>query len=749
MLELLLAAVVTCLGSLALGQGVLAICGARQWSWLAAPIGLAALILLAVPAIHVPGRAATVAAVTAVLIVAGLVLWIRSSAQRPPLADLLAGLPVALLVFVPFAASGRVGTLGMSFDNDMGEHLLLAEAYRSSAVAAVSPLLPSYPLGPHALAGALSEGLDIRIDLVFAGISAATPVLLAWTALTCTAGVRWLGRVLVSTLVGIPFLVAAYYGEGAFKEPMEALFVLATALMLAGRQPQQLRWRRWVPLAVVMAGAVSVYSVQGLAWPAVFVGVWLVARALGAAWRAGAGIAWRELGTEFVPGALALGVMVVLLVPQIPRIHKFVAQGASDAIATTNLGNLVGPLPVWEAFGVWNNPDFRLPASPAFTAGMWTAFVLALVIVGGLVLMRSGRWMLVMAAGASIAVWAYAAHTQSPYVAAKALVVLSPLLMLLAALGLVDRSLLRSSWWRLLAPVLALALVARVVDSSWEALRYSKVAPTQHLLELRSLRPLLGVEPTLYMGDDDFIPWELAGAKVTAAYYAGTPQVPLRPQKAFVYGEPLDFDSVTAATLNEFRWVITTRDAAGSQPPAQMRLVRSTPSYELWRRIAEIPEREILNEGPNPAAVLDCGGAEGRAILRRGGVAAVRSPLREIAVPLLPAGASAIVNLPLTPGTWDLETPYTSPLPIEVSAPGLHATLPGNLERPGPRWPIGQIAVSHSGSVAVRFQVVKYWLTPTSDVASLGSLIATQVGTERVVPIHAACGRLVDWYRSA
>src|SRR5580700_10732213 len=182
MLELLLAAAATCLGSLALGQGVLAICGARQWSWLAAPIGLAALILLAVPAIHVPGRAATMAVVAAVLTVAGLVLWIREPAQRPPVADLVTGLPVALLVLVPFAASGRTGTLGMSFDNDMAEHLLLAEAYRSSAVAMVSPLLPSYPLGPHALAAVLSEGLDVRIDLVFAGISAATPVLLAWTA---------------------------------------------------------------------------------------------------------------------------------------------------------------------------------------------------------------------------------------------------------------------------------------------------------------------------------------------------------------------------------------------------------------------------------------------------------------------------------------------------------------------------------------------------------------------------------------
>src|SRR5271169_6028088 len=106
---LLLSAAATCLGSLALGQGVLALCGAREWSWLAAPVGLSALMLLAVPAIHVPGRAATVAVVAAVAIVAGVILWIRRPRSRPPLSGLLAGLPVAVLVLVPFAASDRAG----------------------------------------------------------------------------------------------------------------------------------------------------------------------------------------------------------------------------------------------------------------------------------------------------------------------------------------------------------------------------------------------------------------------------------------------------------------------------------------------------------------------------------------------------------------------------------------------------------------------------------------------------------------
>ncbi len=748
MFALLISAAVTCLGSLALGQGVLASCGAREWSWVAGPVGFAAMILLAVPAIHVPGRSVTTAIVTLIAVLAGLGLWVRCPRQRPPLSGLLAALPVALLVLVPFAASGRVGTLGMSFDNDMAAHLLLAEAYRSAATAAVSPLLPSYPLGPHALAATVAEGLGVRVDLSFAGISAATPILLAWTALACVPRVRWLGRVVVATVVGIPFLIAAYYGEGSFKEPMEALFVFATAAILAGLQPE-LAWRRWIPLAFILAGAVSVYSLQGLAWPVAFIIVWLVGRALRTLWSRGARLAWREIRADVVPGAIAAGGLAVLLVPQIPRVVKFVATGTNNSIAKTNLGNLIGPLPGWEAFGTWNEPDLRLPASPAFTAGMWTALVLLLVIVGSLTMIRRDRWMLPLATGASLLIWAYSAHTQSPYVAAKALVVVSPLLLLLASVALVDGPLLRSSRWRLLAPILAFVLLARVVDSSWQALRYSKVAPTTHLQELRELRPLLGDKPTLYLGDDDFIEWELAGARVTPAYVAGVQKVPLRPEKAFIYGEPLDFDSVTAATLNEFSWVITTRDDAASEPPAQMHLERATRNYDLWRRTGTVQPRSILAEGPAPAATLNCSTPAGQAIVRAGGVAAVRAPEREVPVPPVPPGATVTVSLQLGPGTWELETPYLSPLPLTVTALNLRTTLPANLERPGPRWPIGQIVVHRSGPVRVSFYAVKYWLTPLADTATPTTLVATALGSEHTVPVRAACGRLVDWYRSA
>ncbi|MCU1489205.1 MAG: hypothetical protein JWM85_610, partial [Acidimicrobiaceae bacterium] len=565
-------------------------------------------------------------------------------------------------------------------------------------------------------------------------------------ALASVRRAGWFGRALVATVVGMPFLVAAYYGQGSFKEILEAGFTLATALILVGYQPE-LQRRRWIPLAFVAAGAVSVYSLQGLAWPGAFLAIWLIVRAAIGTWRGGVGEAWRELRAEIIPGAIGLAVLVVVLVPQIPRIEKFVSKGAGIGIAKNNLGNLVGPLPGWEAFGVWNNPDYLVPPLEPFSGGMWTAFVLALVVLGAVLAVRRGRWMLPLAAGASMLLWTYAADTQSPYVAAKALVIASPLLLLLAAVGLVEGRSRRTPWWQLVAPVLAVALVVRVVDSSWEALRFSRVGPTNHLIELRSLRPLLHKQPTLYLGNDDFIPWELAGARVTAAYYAGTPEVALRPEKGFAYGQPLDFDTVTSAALNSFTWVITTRDAAASEAPPGIQLVRLTPSYALWQRVGTVTPRKILNEGPNAAAILDCATPLGRAIVRAGGTAAIKPPASAVAVPPIAPGGSLTVNLPLGPGAWDLGTSYLSPLPLKVLAPGLRQTLPANLERPGPRWPIGRVRASRYGTIPVTFQVESHWLTPQSDVATPTVLLATRAGADQIVPVHAACGKPVDWYQ--
>jgi hypothetical protein len=216
------------------------------------------------------------------------------------------------------------------------------------------------------------------------------------------------------------------------------------------------------------------------------------------------------------------------------------------------------------------------------------------------------------------------------------------------------------------------------------------------------------------------------------------------------YGQALDFDSLPASTLNDFEWIIVPRDAASSAPPSQLRLVRSTEDFQLWKRTGPIRERSILVEGEWPGAVLECDTKEGRAILAAGGVAAVR-PLPIVApVPPATAGDTVSIRLSLPPGVWELETPYTSPLPVEVTAPGLRATLPANLDRGGPRLPIGRITVRCRRPLAVSFHVEDTLLALSTAVATFNHVVATPAGSVvHIVPIGRACGRYVDWYRAA
>ncbi len=704
-------------------------------------MGVSVLMLLAMPARYLPGRTITTIVIITVLTVASLVWCARAREHRPPLFGLLMAAPVALLALVPFISSGRAGTLGVGYNNDMSSHLLWAEAYMSEAVAKITPLPGSYPLGPHAVVAALATGLGIRIDLVFAGFTLALPVLTAWTALHVLRRPAWWGQLLVATVVGMPYLVAGFYGEGAFKEVLQAQLVLAIALWLEHPVPAAGRWR-WAPLALLVAGTAAVYSAAGLLWPAAFIGLWLVTRAVIQIYRDGIRTVAAEFRRQLLGVAAGVAVLLLILVPEIPRIRDFFH---AYRIPKSNLGNLLGPLSRAEAFGVWNNADFSTPVTRPFAAGIWTSFVVMLVLLGVVWTLRRGRWMLPAAAAISYLIWDYSARTQSPYVAAKALVILSPLLLVLAALPLAERSRRMPVEWRVIAPILALVLLVRVSDSSSQTLRLGDLGSTSHIVQLRELRAELHGEPTLFLGNDDYIRSELAGVPVTAPVIA-IQILPIQPQKGWVYGMPFDIDAMSADTINSFNWVITTRDAAQSQLPPQLHLVRTTADYELWRRTGTVAPRQILNEGKFPGATLDCRTPTGRALSRSGGKAAVRKPPVSYPGANLPPGGTTTVRLSLSPGAWDLGATYYSFRPITVTGPGgVLRRLPANLDRLGSRWPIGRIVVPPSGSVTLGIEVIGGWPKPLSG-GNIASIVATPVGVERVVPLRKACGRYVDWY---
>jgi hypothetical protein len=88
-------------------------------------------------------------------------------------------------------------------------------------------------------------------------------------------------------------------------------------------------------------------------------------------------------------------------------------------------------------------------------------------------------------------------------------------------------------------------------------------------------------------------------------------------------------------------------------------------------------------------------------------------------------------------------------MPVTVTGPGLERNLPGNLDRPGPRLPIGQVTVPQRQKVTLTFEVDDNWFVPQSAIALFRYVVATPAGErDRIVPVAQACGEYVDWYRS-
>ena len=175
-------------GSLIVGQAVLALCGRREWTPLAGPLGLA-VALVVCGAIGGWGGRGTAIAIALLVLVLAAVAVLAATMPRPPL-DPLAALATALAALaasIPFIAAGHVGILGVGLVNDdMASHLLLAdwiaERFRPEPVL----IDQGYPLGPHALVAGLASGIGSTSIHVFAGLTLAIPslaALVAWSAL--------------------------------------------------------------------------------------------------------------------------------------------------------------------------------------------------------------------------------------------------------------------------------------------------------------------------------------------------------------------------------------------------------------------------------------------------------------------------------------------------------------------------------------------------------------------------------------
>jgi len=787
-------AALICAASLLVGRAVLGFAGNDgSRAWLAPAVGFGTILTVAGLLARAPGHG-TSATIGVVLLVAAaaLVLWWRGERPSWSWPGVGLALVVVAILSIPFAVDGRWGLLGVGFNNDLGLHLAWAEWLRNGLGPAPEA---GYPLGPHALAGAVADLPGIGLGQAFVGEIFAIATLTALAALSALDDLGWGRRLLAAPLVAISYLGASYFAQGAFKETAEALFVLAFALHLHDLDrrraekstrsglfgPSAEWWGRWLPIVLVplcLAGGIFFsYSFAGLAWPFAVLVLWgatvpEIRRAARPRELARTVLRPKPLIAIAVVGSVVLAAM---LVGPYAFVHGF------NRVAGTNT---YGPVSPAEALGVWPASNYRLDAAGgAQLSGLAIAIGLLAVIVGAIWWLRRRELAVPVALGACTLLYLASLATSGEYSQAKALMIAAPLAMLVAIRPLLLRRRADTSrGTRRIGPsagvgraawaVLAVAFVAGAVYSSLLVLRDAPIGPPGHGAELQAFIPEIEGEPVLYAGQDRYAAYELMGADTHVPLVEfPDAEVAANPEKPFDTGDaysPIDFDSFSHATLDRFPYVITGRAAWNSEAPPNFRRIATTPSYVLWKRTGPTAEdRHVLLEGTEPAAHADCAAPElriltanrGRASLFPGAVIGPKH--RWGPSPTLETGDRASQTLNLPAGRWLLSLQYFSPFGLTLTAPDFEQPLPAALDgqRPntislvneGQFWTAGKIS---SNGAPVRFTVTAAQpstlqrLTGYTGKANLGELVATPDRPHRIVQLDKACSGWIDWYEA-
>ena len=521
---------------------------------------------------------------------------------------------VLAATLIPFFANGRVGLPGPSFNNDSHFHLWAAEYLLHGQTVPETVLGHGYPLGPHGLAAALASGFGSSVELTLTALLMVVAVLTAFAARAVLTDLHRAAATLAALLTSMAYLLASTYAQAAFKETMLALFVLVLAALLRELVARQRIEPRAAPLlALLAAGTVLIYSYPGLAWIVGTIG--LAAVGLLVAHR-------RLLRRDIVLPALrrslpTLGVLaavlLVALASQINRLVDFFDQlslspAGSGIIPEANIGNLVGPISPYEVLGIWLREDFRFGPSHEFRGGMLAAVALVALLFAVVWWLRRREVAVLAAAGACALLYVAVREGESAYLAAKALVILSPFPVLLVMRALLARRPGLAAELRVVHVAVTVVFVCAAAWSSLLALRNAQINPAAtHQRELISLRPLLADRTVLFLGFDDYIGYRLFGAEVTNPPVQQV--LPFELRKSYDDNAALDFDSVTTQTLDRYEFVVTTRTAFASRPPRNFTRVRRTPSYEVFEREGKTPPNALLGgEDGTPGATLDCAG---------------------------------------------------------------------------------------------------------------------------------------------
>ena len=617
------------------------------------------------------GKATVAVCVVAALIGPALALRRGGLPPRPRLRGAAwpwaagAGLAAFGVGMAPLVGSARSGVLGYVLNNDSAFHIQLVQRLVDAGADPVTPggdsfalatqsLETGYPIGGYAwpLVGSALTGVE-----PFHIWSPLIAVVAAMSALTCFHLLRRVDApapfaAVAGATIASGYLPYSYLAQGAGKEVIMPLaFLVAVGLLAAALDRRPLHWRALIPVAVVVAAGVANIGAASLAFAGLALLAWLGVM-LVRAWRARDLSLLRPLVPFAVVGALAA-------VPFVPTALGYVEDFRGEFGQETEIGNLLGDLPLREMLNVWLAGDYRIDRPEADTL-TWILVVLAFVLaLAGLAYaLRRGSFALLVPAAAAIGGSLAITPSVSIYFDAKTYLVIAPALGLLSAAGVL--LLARAS--RVAAALAGAVLVAGVLASA--AYVYSDVwnTPRDRFGELADLGERLpGDGPLMVHEREDYATYFLRRLRPHANWGDRRSSPGFRTEVNLPPGLPHtpDFDDYVPDHVQEFELLLERRRPGGSRPPANFAPVTETAHYRVWRRNGAAPLRHLpLGEfgAIDGAERLDC--EHGRV---RRFVAQARTGRSMIDVALPPAAPRTLIR----PAGW-----YTSEFARVAPAPG-------------------------------------------------------------------------------
>lgn len=607
--------------------------GRRLDGALLLPLGFAAIVVATYFFALADGTAELATPAVVVLALAGLVLGrVRIRALRVDRGAAAAVLLAFLMLGAPVFLSGEATFAGYTLLGDHSIHMLLADwvSIHGQASPAIAPssyqaalsgyIDTAYPLGAHTALGALlpltTEDVAWIYHPYLSGIAALVS-LCAHRLLREAVDSRLL-LVVGSVAAAVPALVFGYFLQGSVKELATVLLISLLAALTVEARSQPPGPRRAVPFAVAAAAGLGVLNLAFLPWLGPLA---LVAAAV---------VLMRgPLRAGLLETAAGAALTAILAIPSFTKIGTFRSVAENVLTSENEFGNLAGRLQGWQAFGIWPVGDYRFGLAEKTEIGYVMIGVAVAAAALGVVWVLRMRPLGVFAAAASSAIgsW-YAIGRGSPWADGKALMILSPALVLLAVLGVES---LRRSGRRFEALVVGLAVIGGIAWSDVLAYRSVSLAPRDRMEELAGIgEGFSGRGPTLYVEFEEFAKYFLRESQPVGSSESWQPEPRAGGTR---FGFSSDLDELHPDYVRRHRTLVLRRGPNASRPGADYRLSWTGRFYEVWQRTARpevirhLPVGDRLNGSARPscpavaelAAVARASGAE-LAYVRRAGL---------------------------------------------------------------------------------------------------------------------------------